>query len=109
TSLNTLRKLAESPMIFELEETGTGDWDRFQLRNLGLAVQRRMAARYRGDASQFRAGTVKELERALGIRADGWPEAARTALRDFAAALSLVENLDRWSDIEKRALVKIIR
>jgi hypothetical protein len=109
TSLNTLRKLAESPMIFELEKTNAGDWDRFQLRNLGLAVQRRMATKYRGDAERFRAGTVKELERVLGIRADGWPEAARTALRDYAAALSLVNNLDRWSDVEKQALVKIIR
>src|SRR4029078_1471942 len=109
TSLNTLRKLAESPMIFELEQTNAGDWDRFQLRNLGLAVQRRMASSYRGDAERFRTGTVKELERSLGIRADAWPEAARTALRDYAAALSLVNDLDRWSYVEKQALVKIIR
>ena len=96
-------------MIFELDETNAGDWDRFQLRNLGLAVQRQMAARYRGNAERFRTGAVKELERALGIRADGWPEAARTALQDFAAALSLVEDMDRWSDAEKQSLVRIIR
>jgi len=109
TSLKTLRQLAESPMIFELEQSNAGDWDKFQLRNLGLSVQRRMAAKYGGDAERFRAGTVKELERALGIRVAAWPEAAQTALRDYAAALSLVEDVDRWSDVEKQALVKIIR
>jgi len=109
TSLKTLRQLAESPMIFELEQSNAGDWGKFQLRNLGLSVQRRMAAKYGGDAERFRAGTVKELERALGIRVAAWPEAAQTALRDYAAALSLVEDLDRWSEVEKQALVKIIR
>ena len=46
TSAQTLRKLAQGSMIFELESNArsrSGDWDRFQVRNIGLAVQRRMA------------------------------------------------------------------
>ena len=44
TSPRTLRKLAQSPMIFELEEKRAGAWDRFHVRNLGLRIQRRKLA-----------------------------------------------------------------
>src|SRR5258705_13549377 len=52
TSLRMLRKLAGSPMIFELEQTNSGDWDRFQLRNIGLAVHRQMPTTNEGDAKR---------------------------------------------------------
>jgi hypothetical protein len=107
TPARTLRKLAESPMVFE--ETASGDWDRFQVRNIGLAVQRRMAATHKGDAETFKSGAVKELARAIGIRAEAWPNTGLSALQDFAVALSLVKDIHRWSGEEKRALVKIIR
>lgn len=41
TSARTLRKLAQSPMIFELDQKHIGDWDRFQVRKIGLRMQRR--------------------------------------------------------------------
>ena len=41
TSARTLRKLAQSPMIFELDEQRAGDWDRFQVRKIGLRMQGR--------------------------------------------------------------------
>ena len=44
TSAATLRKLARSPMIFELDETRIGDWDRFQIRNIGFKVLRGLNA-----------------------------------------------------------------
>ena len=40
TSAATLRKLARSPMIFELDEEHLGDWDNFQIRKIGFKVQR---------------------------------------------------------------------
>jgi hypothetical protein len=40
TSARTLRKLAESPMAFELNEGLAGDWDRFQVRKIGFRAQR---------------------------------------------------------------------
>jgi hypothetical protein len=116
TSARTLRKLAESPMIFELEETGgalgdlkPGDWDSFQVRNIGLAVQRRMAATSGGDAEKFRSAAFKELTSVIGMRAEGWAPAVLSALHDFAAALSLVADLREWSAAEKQALVRVIQ
>src|ERR1051325_6256537 len=40
TPASTLRKLAASPMIFELDEKRRGDWDRFQVRRIGFKAQR---------------------------------------------------------------------
>jgi hypothetical protein len=40
SSAATLRKLAASPMIFELDDKRRGDWDRFQVRNIGFKAQR---------------------------------------------------------------------
>jgi len=41
TSARSLRRLAQSPMIFELDEKRAGDWDRFELRKLGFRLQQR--------------------------------------------------------------------
>ena len=110
-SATTLRKLAESPMIFELDATenaARGDWDRFSVRKIGLKTQRQMAARYRGNAEKFRLAAVEKLTRALGMRAEDWRDADLPAVSDFAVALSLA-NLSDWSDDEKRALAQVIR
>ena len=114
TSARTLRKLAQGSMIFELAKpspkvSGPGDWDRFQVRNIGLAVQRRLAARYRGDVESFRAAAVEELARVLGLSTKDWREVRFTVLSDFSVALSLVGDLSRWNEVEKEALVKIVR
>jgi len=44
TSAATLRKLAQSPMIFELDSRRVGDWDRFQIRKIGFRAQRGLSA-----------------------------------------------------------------
>lgn len=115
TSARTLRKLAESPMVFELEQAGgssgrskPGDWDRFLVRNIGLAVQRRMAATNGGDSERFKATAFEELMDVIRMRADAWPHEALSTLNDLAATLSLVPDLREWSDAEKQALAKVI-
>jgi hypothetical protein len=40
TPPSTLRKLAASSMILELDRKQSGDWDRFQVRNIGFKLQR---------------------------------------------------------------------
>jgi len=111
TSAPTLRKLAQASMIFELESARSrpGDWDRFQVRKIGLAVQGRMAERFAGDAEKFRAAAVKGLGRELGITTNDWRGMKLSVLSDFSVALFLVEDLSRWNEDEKKALVKIIR
>jgi len=40
TPASTLRKLAASPMILELDDKRRGDWDNFQVRKIGFKAQR---------------------------------------------------------------------
>ena len=108
TSPATLRKLAAGPMIFELDQTRTGDWDRFQLRNIGIAVQRRMVEKFGGDANAMRQDAIARLSKAVDIRAGELKPAVLSALSDFAVALSLVDNLSSWKRAEKHLLKEII-
>ena len=113
TSPRTLRKLAQGSMILELDSSAgkpkPGDWDRFQVRNIGLTVARLMADRFAGDAKKFRLAAVDGLTRELGLNTNDWQETKLSVLSDFAVALSLVEDLTRWNEVEKEALVRIIR
>jgi hypothetical protein len=113
TSAKTLRKLAAGPMIFELEKapnkSSVGDWDRFSVRNIGLAVVRRMGSKFDGEAQRFREEAIKALNTALGLRLKDWRAVELPALSDFAVTLSLVDDLHRWSDNEKQALVRVVR
>jgi hypothetical protein len=63
TPAATLRKFAAGYMVYD----EAGSWDRFRMRNLGLALQRRMAERFGGNATKMRRAAVKAVERALGI------------------------------------------
>ncbi|HKY42442.1 MAG TPA: hypothetical protein VJM50_05070 [Pyrinomonadaceae bacterium] len=46
TSVGTLRRLAESPMIFELNREQASDWDRFQVRKIGFKAARQGAKHF---------------------------------------------------------------
>ncbi|MBA2706015.1 MAG: hypothetical protein H0U60_19430 [Blastocatellia bacterium] len=109
TSAATLRKLAAGPMIFELDQSHVGDWDRFQVRNIGLAVQRQMADKFQGSAERIREASVKSLTEAIGVRTTSWRETELTVLRDFAVLLSMVRDLGHWTTIEKQQLVQIVQ
>ena len=113
TSAATLRKIAAGPMIMELDQSPVnstaGDWDQFAVRNIGLAVARRMGAKFSGDAEKFQAESVKSLNRILVRTRNDWNERELSALADFAVTLSLAEDLARWTEEEKEALVKVIR
>jgi hypothetical protein len=87
TPASTLRKLAQSPMILQLDETQSGDWDRFQVRKIGLRLQRLMAKEFAGDAGRMR----------------------RKSVNDFSLVLLLIPDLNRWSAEEKRDVSRIVR
>lgn len=46
TPARTLRRLAESPMIFELNKAQAGDWDQFQVRKIGFEAARQGAKHF---------------------------------------------------------------
>ena len=78
-----------------------GAWDRFSMRNIGLAVQRRMARDFDGDAEAMRKAAVARLGRELELNPHKLKAQEQSAFADFATVLSLVPDLDRWSSDEK--------
>ncbi len=109
SSAATLRRLVTHNLLYEIPGSARGEWDRFHIRNLGLAVNRRMARKFGGGAPKIRAASEKRVARALGMVADRLPAHERAALREFALVLDLVPGLGRWSREEKDGVVAIIR
>jgi hypothetical protein len=113
-----LRRLASGHVLFETrdattdettDEAATGAWDRFQVRNIGLAVGRRMAKEFDGDAQAIRHASVAKVRRALGANGERFNEAEERAFSNFALLLALVPTVARWTTEEKRAMLQIIR
>ena len=105
TPATTLRKLAAASMILELDDSKKGDWDHFQLRQIGFAVQRLMAEEYGGDAERMRQSATGTIAATLGI--DTYIEAK--ALQEFGLVLLLVRGVNDWDSADKDLLKRIIQ
>jgi hypothetical protein len=108
TPARTLRRLSKANVVYETLEADRGAWDRFAMRNIGYALQRRMAHDFGSDADAMRRACVARLARDLGIRAERIPAKEETAFTDFAMVLALGPNVPRWTSVEKSALRAII-
>lgn len=109
TSARTLRRLAAGHLIFETPDGRTlGAWDRFHIRNLGIAVQKRMAREFAGDAQEIRAHSVDLVARILGLRTRDWSEGQRSALENLALLLAMTR-IDHWESSDKQLTARIIK
>jgi GGDEF domain-containing protein len=109
TPIRVLKTLSKGYVIYELPGTRAGDWDRFKIRNLGLAVQRRAAKEFNGHPEAIRASSIKQVARALDIRIESLNEFTRRAFDNLAPVLALIPDLARWTGEEKSGLIEIIR
>jgi hypothetical protein len=103
TSARILRRLSKAHVVYELPEADRGAWDSFAMRNIGFAVQQRMAQDFGGEAEAMRKAAVARLARNLNANPHEY-----TAFADFATVLGLVPDVTRWSSGEKAALRAII-
>jgi hypothetical protein len=108
TPARTLRRLSKAHVVYELPEAGHGAWDRFAMRNIGFAVQRRMAREFAGDAEAMRKAAVAQLARQLDVNPHKLKEREQAAFANFAAVLSLAPGVARWSSDEKADLREVI-
>jgi hypothetical protein len=99
SSRRTLERLAASYLMFEGPAAAPGVWDRFRVRNLGLAVQRAMSTRYGGDPELLRRAAGLNTARNLGGEFSG----------GLALLLGLVPELERWTPEEKACAAQILR
>jgi hypothetical protein len=71
TSARTLRKLAESPMIFELDQKRVGDWDNFQVRKIGFRMQGRKFESLLSLVPEWTTDQKQMLERIVEAKSAG--------------------------------------
>jgi hypothetical protein len=112
TPARTLRRLAAGHVLYAHGAAAEGEahgWDGFHMRNLGLAVARRMGERDNGQAKDVRSASMSTVGHALGIDALEFSADERRAFSDWALLLALIPDLARWTDDEKRGLVHIIK
>jgi hypothetical protein len=109
TPARTLRKLAAEHVFYEFGDRPRGLWDRFSIRNIGFAVERRMAEKFKGDPGRMREAAVASLAREFGTDLRKWTPLEQTAFADFALVLGLVPEVKGWSSHEKELLAAAIR
>jgi hypothetical protein len=118
TPSSVLRRLAAHNLLYEVESSGNpkskiqnskSDWDRFHVRNIALAVVRRMAREFGGDAARIRSASQKRVAKALGAAARRWSADERQAFADFAPVLDLIPDLPRWPRGERDAVAEVVR
>jgi hypothetical protein len=109
SSPRTLRRLAAAHAFYEIGSQTPGRWDTFSTRNLGFAVQQKIAAHYAGNPDAMRKDACMALSRILDVDPASWNVLAQTAFEHFAVVLSLVPALERWTSSERQALIEVIR
>jgi hypothetical protein len=118
TPASVLRRLAAHNLLYEVPAPGNpvsgiqnpkSSWDRFHVRNIGLAVVARMAREFGGDAERIRSASQKRVADALGSSSRRWSANERRVFADLAPALDLIPDLPRWPSKDKLALLEIIR
>ncbi len=109
TSSRILRKLAADHVFYEFGKEPPGQWDTFSTRRIGLAVQQRMAEEFAGDPEKLRRAATEALSQNLRVDLGTWSPLERAAFENLASVLSLTPELRQWTDLQKQALVDIIR
>src|SRR5262249_33018762 len=116
----TLRRLASRNLLFEVRPLAPVrsqitnhksqiSWDRFHIRNLALAVNRRMAREFAGDSERIRAASERNVSRKLGLSLVRLDAAEKSAYSDLALILDLIPDLVGWTREDKNAVSAIIR
>jgi hypothetical protein len=109
SSRRTLERLVADSLIYDAPGAPVGEWDRFHIRNLGLAVNRRMALDFGGDAARLRAASEKRVAAALGMSPAKLSAPVLRAFEGMAPVLDLIPDLPRWPRAEREAAAEIIR
>jgi hypothetical protein len=110
TPARVLRRLSAGSIVYEAPGAKRGDWDRFAIRNVGLAVQRRMSEEFAGDAEKIRTASAKRIAGILGSGLTAKSDLQKfAAFENLAVVLALIPDLPEWTASEKKDLALIIR
>jgi hypothetical protein len=111
SSARTLRKLAAGHLLFETPGASQGrarEWDRFEIRKVGMAVQRRMARDFVSDAERIRADSEQFVIHALGLGKLKASETTTRLFNDLALVLAMIPDISKWTTSEKELAIRIL-
>jgi hypothetical protein len=108
TPARTLRKIAESHVVFDIGEE-TVDWSNFQVRNLGIAMQKRMAQSFRGNQKTMRENAAETIANLLDLQFASWNVQKQQAFENLALMFTLVNDMNSWSTDERELAKQIIQ
>jgi len=127
TPVKILRKISKSQLFYTYSDSRSdspdsyrertrinqsgiqNQWKDFHLRNIMLAIQRRMSQRFNGNASKMREVTRQQVLRILDIDLNELKQTEHEAFSNFALVLSIIPNFSKWTKEEKGLTVKIFR
>jgi hypothetical protein len=109
TSAATLRKLAAGHLLFSLSDKADDrPWDNFEVRKIGLAVQRRMARDFGGNGEAMRQHSLAIVTEALGKNARDWSATRKRSVESLSLVLAMIPDLKNWSSEQKDLATRII-
>jgi hypothetical protein len=108
TPARTLRKIAESPIVFEVGAESK-DWDSFQVRSVGLALQKHMAEAFDGNAQKMRQSATKRISQVLQLKISSLNATKLQAFENLAVVFALVCDVNDWSKEERKLAAEIIQ
>jgi hypothetical protein len=82
-------------------------WKGFHLRNIMLAIQRKMSQNFNGDIKKMAEVTAHKISQLLDVNLKELKQTEHEAFSNFALVLSLTPNLAKWTKEEKELVVKI--
>lgn len=104
SSRRVLRRLAAAAMTYG---PATDAWDRFRIRNIGFAVERRMAET--GDSAEhFRGRSGARVARILSVSPSRMDPVRLRRFSDWALVLDRIPDLPRWSAEDIDAIGAIV-
>lgn len=110
SSPRTLRHLAVGDLVLTLPgATRGGFFDERWLTTCAMLVTRRLTAEHPHAHDRAVEAMAERVARQLGAHPDRWPLHERTAFHRLAPVVSLLEQLPRWSKVDRRALVALMR
>ena len=129
TPAKILRKIAKTYLFYAYAEGGSDNpdgnrdqsqipisqsgiqnqWKNFHLRNIILAIQRRMSQLHNGNASKMREVNTQKVSELLDVDLKKLKQTEHEAFSTFALLLSLIPNFSKWTKEEKQLMVEIFR
>ena len=102
-----LQRLACCDLVLCTDSTDVADFRDIDPKATGLAVTRRIATRYRGDRARALRDMTRRVARALGASPGADP--VTWASWRLLPVISLVPDLRRWPEPDRRALLALMR